>query len=79
MVIPVTLKCKNCGMVFGVVINEEQIDKIPCPGCAGHDFERTNEATDFYWLSSEAEECSGDCACCSANCAHAGANAPSEE
>ena len=67
MVIPAIRKCRDCGLVFGVVISEEELDRIPCPGCASRNLEETDEKIDFYWLSNEADECSGDCACCKMN------------
>ncbi len=70
MVIPKTYKCKDCGLVFGVVISEEEIGRIPCPGCASKNLEESAEKIEFYWLSSAADECSGDCACCKLNCAN---------
>mgnify|MGYP004671736015 CR=1 FL=1 len=70
MVIPIHFKCKNCGLVFGAVVSEEELEKIPCPGCGGHALERTETETDYYLLSRAAEQCSGDCACCKANCAN---------
>lgn len=70
MSIPVHFKCRQCDFVFGVVINEDQLGHIPCPGCAGKDLEQIEAATDYYLLSREAEDCTGDCACCKANCAN---------
>ena len=71
MSIPVNYKCRDCGLAFGVVINEDQKGHIPCPGCAGHNLEETAQKNeDFYLLSREADECSGNCACCGANCAN---------